>query len=212
MHFDASIAKGLNPHSKCKGHIMTLVGQRIENFTCDAVVKNQIKKISLADFASSYKLLFFYPLDFTFVCPTELHALQEHADAFKQRNTTVFGISVDSVHSHMAWLSQPKAHGGILGIEYPLISDLTRSLSQKFGVLNSDLGIAYRGVFLLDQNNIVQYASVHNLGLGRNIHELIRVVDALQHHEQHGEVCPANWAPGTKAMKPTTAGVREYFG
>lgn len=191
---------------------MATIGQRIENFTCDAVINNQIKKISLSDFTDSYKLLFFYPLDFTFVCPTELHALQDHLAAFTQRNTTIMAISVDSAHSHLAWLSQPKALGGIQGITYPLLSDLTRSLAQTFGVLNNDLGISFRGVFLLDKNNVLQYASVQNLGLGRNIHELLRIVDALHHVEQQGEVCPANWTPGTKAMKATHAGVREYFG
>jgi len=191
---------------------MATIGQRIENFTCEAVVNNQIKKISLSDYQDTYKLLFFYPLDFTFVCPTELHALQDSMPAFQERNTTVLAVSVDSAHSHFAWLNQPKALGGIQGVSYPLLSDLNRSLAQTFGVLNQELGIAFRGVFLLDKNNVLQYASIQNLGLGRNINELIRVVDALQHVEQQGEVCPANWTPGTKAMKATQAGVREYFG
>ena len=191
---------------------MTTIGQRIENFSCDAVINNHIKQISLSDFTGNYKLLFFYPLDFTFVCPTELHALQDHLAAFTQRDTVVMAISVDSAHSHMAWLNQPKAHGGIQGVTYPLLSDLTRSLAHRFGVLNNDLGITFRGVFLLDKNDVLQYASIQNLGLGRNIHELLRIIDALVHIEQQGEVCPANWSPGAKAMKPSHAGVREYFG
>src|SRR5579862_7480486 len=188
---------------------MLKIGKKAPDFVCDAVVNNHIKQVSLADYPAAYKLLFFYPLDFTFVCPTELHALQENLEEFRKRNVHVMGISVDSVHSHMSWLSVPKSRGGIEGVTYPLLSDLTKNISRSYEVLNEEIGVALRGVFLLDKENIVQYASVHNLSLGRNITELLRVVDALIHVEQYGEVCPANWSVGQKAMKPTKTGVQE---
>jgi len=191
---------------------MLKIGKKAPEFVCDAVINNQIKQMSLADHQASYKLLFFYPLDFTFVCPTELHALQENLEEFTKRNVNVMGISVDSVHSHMSWLNTPKSRGGIEGITYPLLSDLTKNIARSYEVLNEEIGVALRGVFLLDKENIVQYAAIHNLSLGRNITELVRIVDALVHVEQYGEVCPANWSVGKQAMKPTRAGVQEYFG
>ena len=191
---------------------MLQVGKKAPDFVCSAVINNHIKQVSLSDHPTAYKLLFFYPLDFTFVCPTELHALQENSEAFAQRNVVVMGISVDSVHSHLSWLSVPKSRGGIEGISYPLLSDLTKSIARSYEVLNEEIGVALRGVFLLDKENVIQYAAVHNLSLGRNISELLRVVDALIHVEQYGEVCPADWSVGKKAMKPTSAGVQEYFG
>lgn len=190
---------------------MLKIGHRIPDFTCDAVVNNQITQISSLDYQNSYKLLFFYPLDFTFVCPTELHALQDNIEEFAKRNTQVLAISVDSVYSHLSWLATPKSVGGIQGVSYPLISDIKKTLASSFGVLNEEKGIALRGVFLVDKNNVLQYAAINNLGLGRSISELIRLVDALAHVEQNGEVCPANWNIGKPAMKATGAGLKEYF-
>lgn len=190
---------------------MFKIGQQINTFSCDAVVNGSIQKIALSDYQNKYKLIFFYPLDFTFVCPTELHALQEHASDFAARNTEVFGVSVDSVHSHLAWLSMPKNLGGIQGVNFPLIADIKKELAREFGVLQEDSGIALRGVFLLDKNNVLQSASVHNLSLGRSVPEILRVIDALIHVETFGEVCPANWTPGEKALKANKKGVVEYF-
>ena len=190
---------------------MITIGQCVPNFICDAAIETNIKKISLADYADTYKLLFFYPLNFTFVCPTELHALQDSIVEFQKRSTNIFAVSVDSVYSHLAWLSLSKQQGGIQGITFPLLSDLTHTLSQAFGVFNADAGVALRGVFLLNKENIVHYMSIQNLSLGRNVEELIRVVDALQYVEKNGGVCPANWVPGSKAMKPTKMGIKEYF-
>ena len=190
---------------------MVKVGKVAPDFICDAVVNNQIKQVSLKDFSDTCKLLFFYPLNFTFVCPTELHALQDHLEAFKKRSTQIFGISVDSVFSHLAWLSTPRNRGGIEGITFPLLSDLTKSISRDYEVLNEAGSVALRGVFLLDRKNVVQYAAVNNLSLGRNIAELLRIVDALEHVEKNGEVCPANWNQGQKAMKATQQGLQEYF-
>ena len=191
---------------------MLKIGHQAPSFTCQAVVNNQLKHVSLNDFQGKYKLLFFYPLNFTFVCPTELHALQDSLDEFEKRNTQVLALSVDSAHSHLAWLATPKNRGGIEEITFPLLSDLTKKISQDYGVLNDEVGVALRGVFLIDKNNVLQHATVNNLSLGRNIAELIRLVDALTHVENHGEVCPADWTSGKKAMKASRDGLKEYFG
>ncbi|QQR48930.1 peroxiredoxin [bacterium] len=190
---------------------MIFVGKAAPDFSCDMVEHGSIKRVSLKDFDGVYKLLFFYPLDFTFVCPTELHALQEYYEEFKKRDVCVLGVSVDSAYSHLAWLEQPKSKGGIGGVTYPLLADITKNMARDYGVL-TEQGVALRGTFLLDKNNVVHYAAVNNLALGRNIAELVRVVDALKHNEQHGEVCPANWSQGQKAMKTTQEGLQAYFG
>ena len=191
---------------------MVKVGKVAPDFICDAVVNNQIKQVSLKDFSDTCKLLFFYPLNFTFVCPTELHALQDNIVQFEQRETQVLAVSVDSVYSHLAWLATPRQVGGIQGVTFPLLSDLQKTLAQSFGVLDEEKGVALRGVFLIDRNDVLQYAAVNNLGLGRNIDELVRLVDALMHVEKHGEVCPANWMPGKRAMSATDQGLKTYFG
>lgn len=190
---------------------MIKIGKQAPDFSCEAVVNGQIKHISLADYSGGYKLLFFYPLDFTFVCPTELHALQDNLEQFKQRNVQVLAISVDSAHTHMAWLNTPKISGGIQGVTFPVLSDIHKSIAKNYDVLNEEVGISLRGVFLLDEKNVVQYASINNFALGRNVSELLRVVDSLTHVEKHGEVCPANWNVGDRAMTATREGVVKYF-
>ena len=189
---------------------MIMVGKKAPGFTCDAVVNKQIKNVSLSDYDGKYKILFFYPLDFTFVCPTEIHALQEQLQEFKDLNVEVLGISVDSVYSHLAWLNTPKISGGIEGVTFTLLSDIKKTISQDYEILQED-GVALRGVFLLDKENIVQSVGINNLSLGRSIPELIRLVQALQHTEKHGQVCPANWKSGSKSMSPTELGIKEYF-
>ena len=191
---------------------MFKVGHPAPHFTCEAVIDNAITKVSLSDLGNTFKLLFFYPLDFTFVCPTELHALQEKLAEFTKRNTQVLAISVDSAYSHLSWLNTPKTAGGIQGISYPLLSDLSKNIARDYGVLNEEAGVALRAVFLIDKNNIIQHATINNLSLGRNIDEYIRLVDALNHVQTHGEVCPAGWSEGKPAMKATQAGLRSYFG
>ncbi len=190
---------------------MIKIGKQAPDFSCEAVVNGQIKHVSLADYSGGYKLLFFYPLDFTFVCPTELHALQDNLEQFKQRNVHVLAISVDSAHTHMAWLNTPKISGGIQGVTFPVLSDIHKSIAKNYDVLNEEFGISLRGVFLLDEKNVVQYASINNFALGRNVSELLRVVDSLTHVEKHGEVCPANWNVGDRAMTATREGVVQYF-
>jgi len=191
---------------------MVSIGKKAPDFSCEAVINKKIEKVTLGSFKGKYKVVFFYPLDFTFVCPTELHAFQNRLSEFEKRNTQVVGVSIDSVFSHMAWLNKPKAQGGIEGITYPLISDINKTMSRDYGVLDESQGIAFRGLFLLDKDDCVQSMVMNNLGLGRSINEVLRLVDALQHVEKYGEVCPADWSSGKKAMKPTDEGLKEYFG
>ena len=182
------------------------------SFKAQAVVNGgEFKEVSLEDYRGQYVVLFFYPLDFTFVCPTELHAFQEKLADFEARNVQVLGVSVDSHFSHYAWLNTPKAKGGIQGVTYPLVADLDKSISKDYGVL-LDAGIALRGLFIIDKEGIVRQSTINDLPLGRNVDEIIRLVDALQFTEEHGEVCPANWKKGEKSMKPNQDGLEEYFG
>lgn len=192
---------------------MSLIGKKAPDFTAKAVVKNEIiENFKLSDHEGKYVVLFFYPLDFTFVCPTELHAFQEKLNAFQERNTEVIAVSTDSHFSHMAWLNTPKSQGGIEGVEYPIVSDFNKTISKDFDVLVEADGVAYRGLFLIDKEGVVHHATLNNLPLGRNVDEALRMVDALQHFEKHGEVCPANWNQGEKSMKPNQDGLKAYFG
>ncbi len=191
-----------------------LVGKQAPDFSVDAVVNgNQFQDhFTLSQFKNKkYVVLFFYPLDFTFVCPTELHAFQDKLSEFERRNTQIIGASVDSKFSHLAWLNTPISQGGIQGVTYPIISDLNKTVSQDYDVLVDGAGISYRGLFLIDQKGIVRHQVVNDLPLGRNIDEALRLLDALQYTEVHGEVCPANWTPGKTAMKASQSGLKEFF-
>jgi peroxiredoxin (alkyl hydroperoxide reductase subunit C) len=190
-----------------------LVGKQAPDFKADAVVNgNEFKQISLSDYkGKKYVALFFYPLDFTFVCPTELHAFQDKLAEFESLDTQVIGVSVDSKFSHFAWLNTPKNQGGIQGVQYPVVSDLNKTITRNYDVEVEGAGIAYRGLFLIDKNGVVQHQVVNNLPLGRNVDEAIRMVKALQFFEKNGEVCPANWNEGSKGMKPNDAGLKDYF-
>jgi peroxiredoxin 2/4 len=190
----------------------SLVGKAAPHFTAKAAVKGRIvDEFSLREFLGKYILFFFYPLDFTFVCPTELHAFQERLKEFEKRNTQVIGCSIDSWFSHLAWLNTPKSKGGIEGVEYPLVSDINKSIARSYQVLKEDEGIAYRGLFLLDKQGIIRHQLVNDLPLGRSIEEALRMIDALIFFENNGEVCPANWKIGAKGMKPTAEGLVTYF-
>lgn len=178
-----------------------IIGKKAPFFKAQAVINNTIKEVAIDDFKERYKVIFFYPLDFTFICPTEIRAFQDLREEFKKRDAAIMGISVDSVYSHLAWLNTPVDKGGIQGVEYPLISDITKSIAQGFGVLNEEQGIAYRGVFVLDKNNIVQAICINNLNIGRNIDEVLRLVDALEFNEKNGAMCPANWQKGDSGIK-----------
>ena len=190
----------------------TLVTQQAPEFTATAVMPDNSMKadFKLSDFKGKYVILFFYPLDFTFVCPLEILAFDRALPKFKEKNTEIIGVSIDSQFSHWAWKNTPINQGGIGQIKYPLVADLDKQISRNYGVL-LDAGIALRGTFLIDREGIVRHAVVNDLPLGRNIDEALRMVDALQFHEQHGDVCPANWNEGQEAMTPTAAGVADYL-
>ncbi len=193
---------------------MALVGRKAPEVIATAVVNGSLieKNYALADLQGSYVLLFFYPLDFTFVCPTELHAFQDAVAQFEQRKCHVVGCSVDSVFCHLAWLKTPRKSAGIEGVTYPLLADTTKSIARSFGVLKEDEGIAYRGVFLIDKDGIVRHELINDLPLGRSVDEALRILDALIFFEEHGEVCPANWHRGQKGMTPTNEGLKNFFG
>lgn len=191
-----------------------LVGRKAPDFTTAAVLANGELTDSFnlhQAIAGKYGIVFFYPLDFTFVCPSELIALDNRIVEFEKRNTLVMGVSIDSKFTHNAWRNTPVANGGIGQVHYPLIADVNHSICQAYGVEHPSAHVALRGAFLIDQKGIVRSQIVNDLPLGRNIDELIRLVDALDFHEKHGEVCPANWAQGKTAIKPTTEGIANFL-
>ncbi|MGE4169515.1 MAG: peroxiredoxin [Candidatus Margulisiibacteriota bacterium] len=190
-----------------------LVGKQAPDFKAKAVINGGqiVDDFSLSQFKGNYVVFFFYPLDFTFVCPTELHAFQDRLAEFEARNVKVVGCSVDSWYSHAAWLATPKNRGGIQGVTYPIVSDFQKTISQDYDVLVDGMGAAYRGLFLIDQNGVVRHQVVNDLPLGRSVDETLRMVDALQYFEKNGEVCPANWKEGDKALKATREGVETFF-
>jgi alkyl hydroperoxide reductase subunit AhpC len=187
------------------------VQKEAPDFTATAVVHEEFKQLKLSDYrGKNYVVLFFYPLDFTFVCPTEIIAFSDRIEEFRKRGAEVVGCSVDSQFSHLAWIQTPRAQGGLGGLKYPLVADITKKISQDYGVLLEG-GIALRGTFLIDKQGIVRAATVHDLPLGRSVDEALRVLDALQFFEKHGEVCPADWKPGSAAIKPGVKESKEYF-
>jgi len=204
-----------------------LIGKKAPKFVANAVINGGeiTEGFSLDQFiGKKHVVFFFYPLDFTFVCPTEILAFQEKMDEFDKRNVAVVGCSVDSEFSHWAWLNTELKDGGIKGVKYPLVSDLSKTISENYGVLAGEYDyddegnatfkgapVAYRGLFLIDKDGIVRHNVINDLPLGRSIDEAIRMVDALQYFEKHGEVCPANWKPGDEAMTATHEGVAEYL-
>jgi peroxiredoxin (alkyl hydroperoxide reductase subunit C) len=206
---------------------MALVGKKAPSFKAAAVINGEeiVEGFSLDQFlGKKYVIFFFYPKDFTFVCPTELWAFQEKLEEFKSRNVEVVACSTDTEQSHWGWLQLEKSKGGIKGITYPIVADTNKTISYNYGVLTGDYDwnengelsatnelIAYRGLFLIDKNGIVQHELINNLPLGRNVDEAIRMVDALQYFEEKGEVCPANWHKGQEGMSATHSGVAEYL-
>ncbi|MCC6817861.1 MAG: peroxiredoxin [Bacteroidia bacterium] len=204
-----------------------LVGKKAPHFSASAVINGEeiVENFSLDQYlGKNHVVLFFYPKDFTFVCPTELHAFQSKLDEFEKRGVKVVACSTDTEESHFSWLQMPKDHGGIQGVTYPIVADTTKTISTNYDVLfghydyndNGELTangpmIAFRGLFLIDKNGIVMHQTVNHLPLGRSVDETLRMVDALQHIETHGEVCPANWEKGDEAMNATPKGVAEYL-
>ncbi|MFA8449405.1 MAG: peroxiredoxin [Bacteroidales bacterium] len=204
-----------------------LVGKKAPLFESDAVINGGefVEKFSLEQYiGKKHVLFFFYPLDFTFVCPTEIIAFQDKIEEFDKRNVAVVGCSIDSKFSHWAWLNTERKDGGIKGVKFPLVSDLSKTIAENYDVLAGEYvynedgemefqgeAVAYRGLFLIDKQGIVRHQVVNDLPLGRSVDESIRMVDALQFFEENGEVCPANWKPGEDAMKPTADGVSDYL-
>lgn len=187
-----------------------LVGKQAPNFKAKCVTEDKCTEVELKDYKGKYVVLFFYPLDFTFVCPTELHAFQACLKEFNDNNCVVLGCSVDSHFSHMAWLNTPKEKGGIQGVTYGLLSDLGGNIAREYDVLCPE-GVAYRGLFLIDCDGVVRHQVVNDLPLGRSVEEALRMLLALQHTEKNGEVCPANWSKGNDAIKTTTESVANYL-
>jgi peroxiredoxin (alkyl hydroperoxide reductase subunit C) len=192
--------------------VCTLVTQEAPDFTAEAVMPdNTFGQVKLSSFKGKFVVLFFYPLDFTFVCPSEILAFNKKLDDFKKRNCEVIGVSVDSKFTHLAWKNTPVENGGIGDIQYPLVQDLNKSVARSYGILFND-EVALRGLFLIDTRGIVRHAVINDLPLGRSVNEALRMVDALQFVETHGDqVCPADWREGEEAMKPTAEGVATYL-
>jgi peroxiredoxin (alkyl hydroperoxide reductase subunit C) len=204
-----------------------LVGKLAPAFVAKAVINGEeiVDDFSLEQYlGNKHVIFFFYPKDFTFVCPTELHAFQEKLQEFEKRNCAVVACSTDTEQSHWGWLQVPKSHGGIQGITYPLVADTTKTIATNFGILFGDYDIneddeliatgpmiAFRGLFLIDKDGVVRHQVVNDLPLGRNVEEAIRILDALQYFEEKGEVCPANWKKGDDALKESHEGVASYL-
>ncbi|MGA1862517.1 peroxiredoxin [Deferribacter thermophilus] len=189
---------------------MSLVTKQAPLFEADAVYKKEFTKVKLEDYRGKWVVLFFYPLDFTFVCPTEITALSDAYEEFKKRNCEIIGVSTDSKFSHLAWINTPREEGGLGDINYPLVADFTKKISEDYGVL-LPAGMALRATFIIDPEGVVQFELIHDLGIGRNVKEILRSLDALQYTREHGEVCPAGWEPGKETMVPDPEKMKEFF-
>lgn len=206
---------------------MSIVGKKAPSFSTSAVVNGDqiVDEFSLDQFIGEKEVLFFfYPKDFTYVCPTEIIAFQEKLNEFEERGVQVVGCSTDTAETHIGWLNTPRNKGGIEGVTYPLVADAAKTVASNFGVLAGDWGyteegeltfegapVAFRGSFFIDKDGVVRHATINDLPLGRNIDEYLRIIDAWHHHQTHGEVCPANWMAGKEAMQGTREGVAEYL-
>jgi peroxiredoxin (alkyl hydroperoxide reductase subunit C) len=188
-----------------------LVTKEAPDFTATAVMPdNSFQELTLSSYRGKYVVLFFYPMDFTFVCPSEIIAFDRRLEEFRKRNCEVIGASVDSQHTHYAWKHTPRDEGGIGDIQYPLVSDITKQISRDYDVLLNE-SVALRGLFLIDKDGIVRHALLNDDPIGRSVDEALRVLEALQFSEEHGVVCPANWHEGEEAMEPTAEGVARYL-
>jgi peroxiredoxin (alkyl hydroperoxide reductase subunit C) len=186
------------------------IGKPAPSFRLDAVDDGDFKQLALEDFRGRWLVLLFYPLDFTFVCPTELCAFSDRIEEFRALGADVAGVSVDSHYTHLAWTQKPRSEGGVRGLRFPLLSDLSRKVGLSYGVLNED-GVALRALVVIDPQGVVQHATVNNLSVGRSVDETLRVIQAYQHAKASGDVCPADWKPGEETIKPDAYGARRYF-
>lgn len=189
---------------------MTLVQKKAPTFKTTAVAGKLFKEIQLEDYKEKWLVLFFYPLDFTFVCPTEITAFSDRCDEFKKLNCEILGCSIDSQFTHLAWVNTPRKEGGLGEIKYPLLADVTKKIAADYGVLTEG-GVALRGLFLINPKGSIVYSAVHDLAVGRSVDETLRVLKAFQQVEKTGEVCPANWDSGKKTMKADPVKSKEYF-
>lgn len=198
--------------SQHEAHECLRVGQAAPDFTATAVYDQEFSEVKLSNYRGKYVVIFFYPLDFTFVCPTEITAFSDRYDAFKNLNTEVLGISVDSEFSHLAWTQTDRKSGGVGDLNYPLVSDIKKEISTAYNVLDPGAGVALRGLFIIDKEGVVQHATINNLAFGRNVDETLRTLQAIQHVQSHpDEVCPAGWQPGDKTMNPDPVKSKVYF-
>lgn len=188
-----------------------LVGKTAPEFKAEAVVGQEFKEVSLDSYKGKWKVMIFYPLDFTFVCPTEITAFSDAASKFRELNAELMAVSTDSKFSHLAWVNQPRNEGGLGKTEFPLVADFNKTISRDYGVLIEEAGVALRGLFIIDEENVIQHATINNLSVGRSVDEALRTLEAFQYTKKHGEVCPANWTKGKDSMKPTTDGSKEWF-
>eukprot|EP00731_Ephydatia_muelleri_P031923 Em0023g430a len=189
----------------------TQISKPAPDWNGTAVVNRDFVELKLSDFKGKYLVFFFYPLDFTFVCPTELLAFSDRLDEFKALNTAVVACSVDSKYTHLAWLNTKRAEGGLEGLRIPLLADLTKQISKDYGVLLEDLGHTLRGLFIIDDRGILRQITMNDLPVGRSVDETLRLVQAFQYTDVKGEVCPAGWKPGEKAIIPDPVAKKEYF-
>ena len=188
-----------------------IIGQAAPDFKATAVLNNQFTDIKLSDYKGKYVVLYFYPLDFTFVCPTEITGFNDRYADFKALDAEILGVSVDSQFSHLKWLQTPRNEGGLGKLDYPLVSDLTKEISYKYGVLMDD-AISARGLFIIDAEGVIQHVTINNLPVGRNVDETLRLIAAFKHVQANpNEVCPMNWTPGDKTMNPDPEKSKEYF-
>jgi len=215
--FQRACIAGINCETKARGIFTSsrLLAAQVQKpapaFKAQAVVDGQFKEVSLADYLGKYVVVYFYPLDFTFVCPTEIIAFSDRISEFKEIGCEVIGISTDSHFSHLAWINQPRKQGGLGGLSYPLVSDFNKNISRDYGVLLEEAGIALRGLFIVDPSGVLRQMSVNDLPVGRSVDETLRLLKAFQFVEKHGEVCPANWTPESPTIKPNPEGSLEYF-
>ncbi|XP_060755033.1 peroxiredoxin-2 [Neoarius graeffei] len=187
------------------------IGHPAPQFKVTAVVDGQFKDVQLSDYRGKYVVLFFYPLDFTFVCPTEIIAFSDHVSEFRKIGCEVLAASTDSHFSHLAWINTPRKQGGLGSMNIPLLADLSQSISRDYGVLKEDEGIAYRGLFVIDDKGILRQITINDLPVGRSVDETLRLVQAFQHTDKHGEVCPAGWKPGSDTIIPDVQKSKEFF-
>jgi len=187
------------------------IGKPAPAFTAEAVVDSDFQQVSLSDYKGKYLVFFFYPLDFTFVCPTEIIAFSDRVEEFRKIGAEVVAASVDSHFTHLAWTKTPRKEGGLGKMNIPLVSDLTKSISRDYGVLLEDQGITLRGLFIIDPNQVIRQITINDLPVGRDVDETLRLVQAFQYVDKHGEVCPAGWKPGKATIIPDVNDKIKYF-